>query len=541
MRFPGIMTVVACLCLAGICMAEDSLKEIDQVFQAYDKPGSPGCSLGVIRNGDFVYRRGYGLGSLELNVPLSSTSVFYMGSVSKQFTAASVVLAAEQGRLLLDDDVRKYIPALPDYGHVITLREMLHHTSGFRDFLSLFGLADRDAGGVHQEAELIDLIARQKALNNVPGEEYIYSNTNYFLLGVVIRRATGKSLAEFANENIFRPLGMTHTRFYDDHTLVMPGRVAAYATGSDGSFKVDWSTEYDTVGGGGLMSSVDDLLLWDKNFYENKLGTGTLVRELEMQGRLNNGRKIDYALGLEISSYRGLPIVEHSGALDGYRTEILRFPDQRFSVVTLCNVANANVTALARKVADVYLGGALHAEESTAGAAADYPDPSRFAGKYLDPKNQFVYTFEASGNTLKAWGSDLRRLGPNQFHDLGTGVITFEESGSAMQSTLVMDGNVFFKGDRVTPPHLGEADLTAYEGKYLSTEINATYQVEAKNGSLEIRLKWNPPIKLEPLAPDEFECQELGTIVFKRDAQGRIPELRVYDVRARGIEFDREK
>lgn len=522
-------------------MADDLPKQIDQVFQAYDQPGSPGCSLGVIRNGEFVYRRGYGLGSLELGVPLTSASVFYMGSVSKQFTAASVVLASEQGKLSLDDDVRKHIPELPDYGNVITLREMLHHTSGFRDFLALFVLADRDEGSVHQEAELIDLIARQKTLNNTPGEEYIYSNTNYFLLGVVIRRATGKSLAEFANENIFKPLEMTHTRFYDDHTVVLPGRVAGYAKGSDGGFKVDWSTQYDIVGGGGLMSSVDDLLLWDRNFYANKLGRGTLVKELETQGLLNNGRKIGYALGLEISSYRGLPVVEHSGALDGYRTEILRFPNQRFSVITLCNVANANVTTLARDVAGIYLKEAWHAEEGTAATSTGFPDPSRFAGKYLDQRKQFVYTFETSGNTLKAWGADLPRLGPNQFHDLGTGVITFDGAGNAMQATLVMDGNVFFKGERVTPPNLSEADLAAYEGTYRSPEIDAIYKVEAKNGSLAIRLRWNPPIKLEPLAPDEFECPELGTIVFKRDTRGQITELRVYDVRARGVEFDRDK
>ena len=321
--------------------ADISPRAVDQIFSVYDKAGSPGCSLGVIREGDFIYRKAYGSANLELGVPLSPQSVFYMGSVSKQFTAAAVVLAAEQGFLSLDDDVRKYVPELPDYGHVITLRQMLHHTSGFRDFLGLIYLSGRDVSDLDSQDEILKIVARQRGLNNIPGDEWVYSNTNYFLLGVVVRRATKKSLAEFANQNIFQPLGMSHTRFYDDHTVVVPGRVAAYDSVAQGGFLVDWSTTYDIVGGGGLMSTVDDLLLWDRNFYANRLGKGTLTKELQTPGFLNNGNRISYAMGLDLGNYRGLPIVEHDGALFGYRTALLRFPQQQFSVICLCNVASA--------------------------------------------------------------------------------------------------------------------------------------------------------------------------------------------------------
>lgn len=260
---------------------EANQQKVDQIFAAYAKPNSAGCEIGVIQNGNFLYRKGYGEGSLEFGVPLSNQSIFYMGSVSKQFTAASIVLAAQQHFLSLDDDVRKYIPELPDYGHIITLRQMLHHTSGLKDYLGLLTIAGRPAENLYSEQELLDLITRQKSLNNIPGAEFIYSNTNYFLLGIVIRRATEKSLASFAAENIFKPLGMSHTRFYDDRTLVVPGRVSAYAPGPNDNFLVDWSTNYDTVGGGGLMSSLDDLLLWDRNFYDDKLGGGTVAKELQ--------------------------------------------------------------------------------------------------------------------------------------------------------------------------------------------------------------------------------------------------------------------
>src|SRR5580693_2570315 len=355
-------------------------RNVDKIFAAFDKPDSPGCALGVVRDGQFVYKKGYGEGSLELSVPLTPESVFYMGSVSKQFTAASVVLAAEQGYLSLDDDVQKYVPELPSYGKTITLRQMLHHTSGFRDVLGLLLLAGRNFEDIHPTPELLDLLSRQKALNYQPGEEFLYSNTNYFLMSVVIHRATGKTLTQFANENIFKPLGMTHTRFYEDHTVVVPGRIPAYEPLPGGGFRIDWSTTFDKVGDGGLMSSVDDLLLWDRNFYDNKLGKGTLLKEMQTQGVLNNGKQIEYALGLFISTYRGLPIVEHGGALFGYRTELLRFPQQNFSVITLCNLGTSSPRRLANQVAEIYLEGQL-APNRPASVAAQV-DSKPFAGQY---------------------------------------------------------------------------------------------------------------------------------------------------------------
>jgi CubicO group peptidase (beta-lactamase class C family) len=521
---------------------EDDQQIVDRIFAAYDKSGSPGCALGVIRDGNFIYRKGYGMASLELGVPLSTQSVFYMGSVSKQFTAASVVLAAEQGLLSLDDNVRKYIPEIPDYGNPITLRQMLHHSSGFRDFLTLIGLSGRDAGEVHSEAEIISLIASQKNLNNVPGEEWLYSNTNYFLLGVVLERATKKSLAEFAFENIFKPLGMVHTRFYDDHTVVLPGRAAAYDPSSDGTFLVNWSTGYDIVGAGGLMSTVDDLLLWDRNFYANKLGKGTLISELQTPGVLNNGKQISYALGLELGKYRGLPTVEHDGALYGYRTGILRFPEQRFSVVCLCNLSSAVVTNLSRKVADFYLQKSLQVDAGVVQSSnhSDFPDASRFVGKYLDPRKHFVYSFTSSEGSLMAWGANLRRVGPNQFKDLGTGTITFDGSDDDMKATLEMDGEAFFAGKRVEEPHLSSADLGDYAGRYRSSEVNATYDLSVDHGILMLHLNWNPGLRLTPVAADEFECERLGiTIAFHRDANRRVSGLSVFEVNARNVSFEK--
>jgi CubicO group peptidase (beta-lactamase class C family) len=540
MRFPSIVFLAFALIVAFPALTADVYQpRVDLLFASYAKPGSPGCALGVIRDGNLVYRKGYGAASLELGVPLSSQSVFYMGSVSKQFTAASVVLAAEEGFLSLDDTVRKYIPELPDYGHPITLRQMLHHTSGLRDFLDLLYLSGRHPSDVHSKAEMTDLIVRQKGLNNVPGDEFIYSNTNYFLLGEVVNRATKRSLAQFAAEKIFQPLGMTHTRFYDDRTVVVPGRVAAYDPGSDGGFLVDWSTNFDTVGAGGLMSNVDDLLVWDRNFYENKLGKGTLLKEMQTRGVLNNGKQIGYALGLELGTYRGLPIVGHNGALFGYRTGILRFPDKRFTVLCLCNLSSAVPGNLAREVADIYLEKSLKAEGAfDRPDSSAFSDPARFAGKYLDPRKHFVYTFTASGSNLIAWGANLRRVGPNQFKDLGTGTITFDDADGSMQAVLEMDGEAFFAGKRITEPRLNGTDLAAYAGRYQSAELDAIYDLSIDRESLVLRNHWNPRLNLSPVAQDEFDS-DLGTLVFHRDANHRIDGLRVFSVNARNVIFDK--
>jgi CubicO group peptidase (beta-lactamase class C family) len=523
-----------------IARAEDPSQQVDQIFAAYNRPGSPGCSLGVIRNGTFLYRKSYGEASLELGVPLSPESVFYVGSISKQFTAASVVLAAEQGFLSLDDDVRKYIPELPDYGHKITLRQMLNQTSGFRDFFDLIYFSGRDAAEFNSPAEILKLIERQKGLNNLPGAEWVYSNTNYFLLSIVLQRATGKTLAEYAAENIFRPLRMAHTMFYDDASVVVPGRVAAYDSGKGGAFQVDWSTTYAVVGGGGLMTTVDDLLKWDDNFYSNRLGKGTLVKELETPGVLSDGNKIAYGMGLIPGNYRGLPIIEHNGALFGYRADLLRFPDQRFSVICLCNTSNAEPEEKSRQIADIYLKTEMQSDSIPISAVERaLANPAPFAGQYLDPRTHTIYSFTASDGHLRAWGSDLRRKNANQFYDLFGDVFTFEESKDSMKVSLDMNGETYFSGTRFSEVHLDDTDLQAFAGEYRSADLDGTIRLSVEHGKLILANRNNPPLKLTPITNDEFEAAGSFVIGFHRDEHGRVLGLSWSEHAARGIEFAR--
>jgi CubicO group peptidase (beta-lactamase class C family) len=519
----------------------DPSRKTDQLFTTFNRPGSPGCSTGVIRHGSFVYKKSFGYGSLELGVPLRPDSVFYMGSVSKQFTAASIVLAAEQGYLSLDDDVRKYLPELPDYGHPVTLRQMLHQTSGFRDLFDLIYLSGHDAANSTSASDILNLIARQKDLNNAPGEEWIYSNSNYFLLAQVIERATKKSLARFAAENIFQPLGMTHTLFYDDKTLVVSNRVAAYDPAKDGKFLVDWSTTYDLVGGGGLMSTIDDLLLWDRNFYANKLGKGTLLRELQSHGTLNNGNQINYAMGLSLGEYRGLPTVEHNGALFGYRTAFLRFPGQQFSVIVLCNLSTSGPETLARKIADAYLEKDLTPEASALKSMPGLPDAASFAGTYLDPRSKTVYRFTADHGNLMAWGSVLRRIDANKYYDRGDNVITFENQNGAMHATLRIVGELYFSGDKLPPGQLSVAELSRFTGKYHSEELDSTWTLSVENGRLMLTNHGSLKVPLDAAAQDEFYAGDFGIIVFHRDTNQYVSGFSMFTQAARGIVFTNAK
>jgi CubicO group peptidase (beta-lactamase class C family) len=536
----AIILCSACSLAAAASFAQkdagDLDRKVDQVFAAYDKPDTPGCALGIVRDGEFIYKKAYGTASLELGVPLTPQSVFYMGSVSKQFTAASVVLAAEQGYLSLDDDVQKYVPELPSYGKTITLRQMLHHTSGFRDILGLLLLAGRNFEDIHTTSELLDLLSRQKALNYVPGDEFLYSNTNFFLMSVVIRRATGKPLSQFADENIFKPLGMTHTRFYDDHTVVVPGRVPAYEPRPAGGFRIDWSTNFDKIGDGGLMSSVDDLLAWDRNFYANKLGKGTLLKEIETHGVLNNGKQIEYALGLFVSTYRGLPVVEHGGALFGYRTELLRFPQQKFSVITLCNVGTSNPGRLSYQIADLYLAGKLSPEPPA--SAAPSVDLQPFIGWYRNVDSRSVLQISASNGSLQAFGTEFKPRDATHFVAIPGPEIAFDrQPNSGMRFTLDFKDSAPQIFERYEPLKASAENFAQYVGEYTSAELQATYRFAVKDGKLTLATNWQDPAVLEPIVLDEFQGPFGTSVVFHRDAAGHVTGCDLFAGRVRNIAF----
>jgi CubicO group peptidase (beta-lactamase class C family) len=346
----------AVLLAAGVFASaqEKTTRAVDEVFADLAKPGSPGCALAVARDGKSIYEKGYGLANIEENVAITPQTVFDIGSTSKQFTAASILLLEKQGKLSVHDDIRKYLPEIPDYGHKITILHLLNHTSGLRDYLTLFELAGVNTDSVTTDDDALAIIARQKALNFEPGSEWLYSNSGFFLLSVIVKRVSGKTLRDYAAENIFSPLQMKQTVFRNDHTQLVPNRALAYDPRDADGYALDVSY-FEQTGDGAVHTSVEDLLKWDENFYSGKVGGQEFLKEMQEPGKLNNGETLDYAKALFVGKYRGLRFVDHGGSWGGYRAQLLRFPDQHFSVACLCNLANANPEKRAHEVADMFL------------------------------------------------------------------------------------------------------------------------------------------------------------------------------------------
>lgn len=386
---------------------------IDAIFATWDRKDSPGCAVGVFQNGAIAYARGYGMASLEHDAPITADSVFYAGSVSKQFTAMAVALAMQQGKLAYEDPIRKYLPELPAYAERIKVSHLLHHTSGLRDYNTLLLIAGRRDEDAWDNRVVLQMTARQSALNFEPGAEYLYSNTGYTLLATVVERATGTKFAEFADANIFKPLGMTVTHYHTDARRLVHGRAMGY-DGRAGAWTLDTPIN-ERAGAGGLYTNISDLQKWDENFYTGRVGGAEVLKRIQTPGVLNDGKPLTYAWGLEIGQYRGQPIVEHAGALGGYRAHILRFPSEHTSVALLCNASSIAPAGLARRAADVVIGDRFkEAVPSERGGGVAGSIPGRvpdsttaqtnrdYAGVYFSPEVDATISISLRGTDVLA-------------------------------------------------------------------------------------------------------------------------------------------
>jgi len=391
---------------AGATPLDPALRRaIDSVFAPYDRLDSPGCNLGVIRDGRLVYQRGYGMASLEQSVPIGAETVFDIGSTSKQFTATSIVLLAQRGKLSIDDEVQKYIPELPRYQAPVTIRHLLTHTSGIRDYIGLMVWEGFRIEDVSTAADALEAITRQRALNFTPGSEYLYSNSGYFLLGQIVERVSKQRLKDFARENIFLPLEMHDTQILDDHLRVIAHKAGSYDPISGGGWAINMSN-WEQTGDGAVQTTVADLAKWDANFYSAKVGGRTLVDTLQHVGTLTTGAPMNYAMGLMVDHWRGVRRVAHGGSWAAFTAELLRFPDQRASVITLCNSGSASAPTLAQRVADRYLPTIAQlqpeapaekrpprqADTAAAGSPLSAADLARVAGTYYSPELDVTWT-----------------------------------------------------------------------------------------------------------------------------------------------------
>ncbi len=557
-KFLPVITILLvfalAMILAGSSVDPDPIqKKVDRIFEGIDSETSPGCALSVMQKGEIIYENGYGMANLEYGVPITPETIFHVASVSKQFTAMAIELLVNDGLVSWDDDIRDYVPEVPDLGHTITLRHLVHHVSGFRDQWSLLLLAGwRWESDVVRQRDVLDVVSRQAALNFPPGTRYLYSNTGYTLLAVVVERVSGQTLREFSKERIFVPLGMDNTHFQDDHRRIVPNRAWAYEPNEDGLFGLRNSIPvFDVVGASSLFTTVRDLAAWDRNFYSALVGGQEAVDRMHESFELSNGETIPYKHGLITGDFLGLRTVSHGGSDAGYRSQFMRFPDQDFSVAVLCNISSANPDAFARQVAYLYLEDEFPDSEEQLADQQRIPDEFTESDKDLEPYAGIYITRGGDRNFSILHDSgilflDVGRILPlipvdeNSYKVLGTNIKLelnrSDESGETTLKTIHQsDPDLYLRKDRWNPL---PGQLKPYEGRFYSSELGTEYKFAVENGALHFHHRKLNSRPLQPIFKDGFSMGG-NTVVFSRDDDGEIDGFRISTARVWGVRFER--
>ncbi|HEX8735787.1 MAG TPA: serine hydrolase domain-containing protein [Pyrinomonadaceae bacterium] len=520
---------------------DEAAKKADAFLAQWDKNDMPGGAVGVVKDGRLVYKRAFGMASLDYDVPNTTSTLFNLASASKPFTAMSIALLAQQGKLSLDDDIRKYVPEIPKYDETITIRHLLHHTSGIREYQALIFFGGQNPDNALSDKTVLNMLARQKNVSFAPGAKYQYSNSNYHLLGIIVGRVSGKSLRAFAEENIFKPLGMKNTMFFDNRFEVVKNRASGYRVGPDKSIRAR-SSLFDLVGGGGVLTTVEDLYLWERNFYEPKVGNKELIQLLTTRGTLSGGEKVDYGFGLFHNVYKGLPVIKHSGNMTGFRAQIVSFPEQKFTVIALSNNSAIFPSVIAEKLADIYLEGQLKpdiptqkkvAETLPQAIALPEKEALRYAGIYASRQSGAVFKLSLKDgkliNSLLLKNEvPLTPVSENRFV-MAAGTDKFElipvlsASGTIAEIKLTRNGgkpDVFVP---VKPPLDSPQQLSEYAGTYYSDEFDADYKLTLQGNNLVLQIGENFENQLTAAYADYFTIQ--GGVVnlsFTRDEKGKI-------------------
>ncbi len=555
----AIAMVLAAAC--GESPTASTAARLDPLFATWNRPDSPGCGVGVSRNGAVIYEHGYGMASLERKVPITSSTVFPLASITKSFTAMSVLLAAERGLLSLDDEVSKYIPEWSDREHHVTIRHLLTHTSGLRDAYVLQGWAPNNGNSTDA---FIKILSRQRGLNSVPGAEYQYNNGGYLLLGRILERASGQTLGAFADANVFKPLGMTGAYFNGDPVRTAPDHASGYSPQPNGWRLLPESSGY--AGNAGMMASVRDLLLWANNFADARVGTPALLARMQTATVLTGGQTTPHGMGFGIGNYRGARTLRTVGGDVGAATELVLYPDQKLAIVVLCNMdsavmgglATVNTDDLTNGVADVFFDDVLEPRTvpstSASSSAGTSPPPpvslsadelaSRTGLYRLGSEEDHILSITVRDGRLTVrdfygdnYDMPMSPISPSRFLVAGTPLEFSPAEAGRPQAWHVIDGG----GRRLMELPLmkfdmPKADLQAFAGEYRSDELDVTYTVAIRDSSLILQSS-----TLYPVSKDAFVGDYMGTVRFMRDARGAITAFTLNRTNARGVRFERLK
>lgn len=509
----------------------------DRIFDQYNSTHSPGCAVGVRQNGRDLLMRGYGMADLETNAPITAQTIFESGSVAKQFTATAILLLVKDGKLSLDDPVRKHVPELPEYPRPLLVRHLLSHTSGLREWSNLVALAGWPRGTrVHTQQDLLDAVVAQKSLNYPVGDFYSYTNSGFALLPTIVERVSGMPFTQFSNERIFRPLGLVNTQWRDDFKTIVPGRAQAYSRAGD-TWELDMPFE-NVHGPGGLLTTVTDWLRWNDHLDAKTLGAD-VVASLETRAVLTSGRTISYARGVTVGQYRGTREVQHSGSTGGYSTFLARYPEKTLSIAVLCNAAGAPATGFTRQLADATIPD-LGPRATLDTVAVDAAAAARLNGIYRSTRDRALLVV-GSGQGFN--GAPLRALRDGGWL-VGNNPAVFDRGpDGSPRGVSVIGGDadtvryVFAAAEQWKPT---AAQLAAFAGKYHSEEVGTTWTVRVEGDRLVASPRAAVRATLTPVYNDAFSATGgLGNVWFVRDARGNITEMHSGSARVWDFTFKR--
>lgn len=530
---------------------DERFAAVDSIFSPYARPDAPGCAVSVMKAGKILYARGYGMADVAHGIPFTSATPVHVASTSKQFTALAVLLLESEGKLHLDDDVRRYLPEVPDFGHTITIRMLLNHTSGLRELANLFYFSGWRISDEEYKSDVYTMIGRQRALNHVPGAEFAYNSSGYTLLAIIVERLSGVSFRRFIIDRIFTPLGMLQSDVQEDVDQVVPHRATGY-WGHDPSKLRTARPSNSFAGPNGVVTSVEDLARWDANFYEHRVGTQAQLNQMSTPGRLADGTEFGYGLGLFIGSHRGRKMISHAGSDYGYKADFIRFPAEQLTVTVLCNAFDIAPTPLALQVADIYLprtdeSPIPESPTSTSPGKNVVEDPASLAGLYWNEAmmqgNRFFYE---QGKLMLDGGGEgkfaLRPLGNNAYRLMEAPrrfIFTFFTRGDGSLAVRVeVEGSPAHELRRVADTKTNAAALRALEGSYFSPELDVTWSFVVRDGALVLeRNRWKPS-PLSPVFGNIFQAEGF-VLAFRRDSRTRNVVLEITTERVRRLRFTR--
>lgn len=532
-------------------LPDSVIKKIDSLFVKWDKTTSPGCTIGIVMNDQLVYAKGYGMANLEYNIPNEPATIYHMASVSKQFTAWSILLLAQQRKLSLEDDVRKYLPWFPRLAEKITIRNLLNHTSGIRDQWQLLAIAGTRLDDVITQDHIVKLLGKQQALNFQPGEKYSYSNSGYSMLAEIVKSVTGQTLRKFSDSAIFKPLGMVNTHFHDDYTEVVKNRSYSYESGDSGRFS-NAVLSYSVAGATSLFTNVPDMSKWIMSFYKG-INYNLNVDSLARKGRLNSGKELNYANGISVDQYRGHKEMAHSGGDAGYRTFLSIFPDLKMGFMVFCNLGEIDPGNLAHQMANLFI---IDSTKNTTAKAAEKPaSPAlavasykKYTGNYIGEEG-LPFKIEIADNKLNfqiyAQRGELIKAAADKFVIADAPQISFAFSIAGRDTLLNIitpddDLHLFKYADMAKQT---DQSLSRFTGSYYSPELNCKYDIELKDHELVLTNSKYPDTKLTVLNNDHLKSDHwwINHIKMLYDAKKDVIGFEVNSGRIMHLKFDRVK